>query len=371
MKEKLKQIQQHLQNAPALLANKKVAAGFDGFVDSIVKVVNYKSHDAGTVFFRTISEFGSYISSKSGSGFSLESEELVQKIGGNMPIMANALAGMGVGVHCVGAFGVPNIAPAFTGMHTNCNLHSFTNPGFTNAMEFADGKIMLAQMTDLNHSDWNTIKQTIGIEDLTEIFTSADLICLVNWSELDHSNHMWQGLLDDVLADKTTQHPQQFFFDLSDCSKRRVEAISLAIKLIERFGTYGKVMLSLNRNEANILYKTFVNDTPPADLQTTGNELFAQLNIGTLIIHNSKISVAWDAGGIYVNEPVFIAEPKISTGAGDNFNAGYCMGKLLGLDVEASLMMANTTSNIYMNTGVSPGIEALSLYFSKKIIASL
>jgi hypothetical protein len=249
-------------------------------------------------------------------------------------------------------------------MHANCNLHSFTNPGFTTAMEFADGKIMLAQMTDLNHSDWNTIKQSIGLERLTEIFTSADLICLVNWSELDHSNKIWQGLLNDVLADNTIQQDQQFFFDLSDCSKRHAEAISSAIKLIEQFGTYGKVTLSLNRNEANILYNTFFNNAPPADLQATGNKLFTRLNIDTLIIHNSKISVAWDSDGVYINEPVFITEPKISTGAGDNFNAGYCMGKLLGLDVEASLMMANATSNIYINTGESPGVEALAVYFS-------
>jgi sugar/nucleoside kinase (ribokinase family) len=167
-----------------------------------------------------------------------------------------------------------------------------------------------------------------------------------------------------VLANKTIQQDQQFFFDLSDCSKRRAEAISSAIKLIEQFGNYGKVTLSLNRNEANILYNTFFNDTPPADLQATGNKLFTRLNIDTLIIHNSKISVAWDSDGVYVNEPIFIAEPKISTGAGDNFNAGYCMGKLLGLDVEASLMMANATSNIYINTGESPGIEALSSYFN-------
>ncbi|WP_162499867.1 PfkB family carbohydrate kinase [Mucilaginibacter terrigena] len=365
MTEKAKQIQQCLQNAPSLLAGKKAAAGFDGFVDSIVKVVNYKTDDAGIVFFRTISEFGSYISGKSGSGFSLESEELVQKLGGNMPIMANALAGMGIGVNCVGAFGVPHFAPAFTGMHANCNLYSFTNPGFTTAMEFTDGKIMLAQMTDLNHADWATIKQTIGIENLKAVFGTADLICLVNWSELDHSNSMWQGLLCDVLNNSTIKQSQQFFFDLSDCSKRSAEAITSAIKLIEQFGAYGKVTLSLNRNEANILYKTLIGDAPPADLQAIGNKLFTVLNISTLIIHNSKISIAWDGNGTHINEPDFIANPKISTGAGDNFNAGYCIAVLLGLDAEAALMMANATSNIYMNSGDSPGLDALSEYFSK------
>ncbi len=362
MDEKLQHIQQALQNASTLLCGKKIAAGFDGFVDSIVKVVNYKN-DYGTVFFRTISEFGTYISSKSGSGFSLESEELIQKLGGNMPIMANALAGMGIGVNCVGAFGVPNVVPAFTGMHVNCELHSYTNPGFTTAMEFADGKIMLAQMTDLNHANWDTIKQTVGLDKLTAIFTHTDLICLVNWSELDHSNSMWQGLLDDVFTG-TQSTQKQFFFDLSDCSKRSAGAITSAIKLIKQFGTYGQVTLSLNRNEANILYRTFIDDVLPEDMQSIGEKLFAALKIDTLVIHNSKISIAWDNNGTYINEPTLITDPKISTGAGDNFNAGYCLAVLLGLDAEAALMMANSTSNIYMNTGKSPGITELAAYFS-------
>ena len=370
MKDKLKQIHQRLQAAPALLAFKKVAAGFDGFVDSIVKVVNYKTQGQSPVYFRTIDEFGKYISGKSGSGFSLESEELVQKLGGNMPIMANAMAQMGTTVDCVGAFGIPTIAPAFAGMHHNCKLHSFANPGFTTAMEFADGKIMLAQMTDLNHANWDTIKNTVGIDKLRNVFSNADLVCLVNWSELDHSNNIWEGLLKDVFEEGISTD-KQFFFDLSDCSKRTSGAITSAIKLIEAFGQHGKVTLSLNRNEANILYNTLVDEAPAFDLRETGNKLFTGLNIDTLIIHSSKISAAWDKGGVYESEPVFIADPRFSTGAGDNFNAGYCMGKLLGLDSDLCLILANSTSNRYITTGVSPGVEALGAYISELIIASL
>lgn len=360
MTDKLKQIYKKLQDAPILLANKKVAAGFDGFVDSIVKVVNYKTERDTPVYFRTIDEFGRYISGKSGSGFSLESEELVQKLGGNMPIMANAMAQMGTKVNCVGAFGVPTISPAFAGMNDNCTLYSFTNPGFTTAMEFADGKIMLAQMTDLNHANWDTIKNAIGLYKLHEVFDQADLICLVNWSELDHSNNIWQGLLADVLAGGKPN--KKFFFDLSDCSKRTPDAIASAIKLIQAFSQHGRVTLSLNRNEASILYKTLISDTQPSEIQITGSELSAALHIDTLIIHSSKISAAWDAQGAYLSEPIFIADPKFSTGAGDNFNAGYCMGKLLGLDTECSLIMANSVSNRYITSGVSPDVAELGDY---------
>ena len=363
MNTKIQEIRQALQNASNLLAGKKAAAGFDGFVDSVVKVVNHKN-DTGAVFFKTISEFGGYISGKSGSGFSLESEEQVQKLGGNMPIMANAMAGMGIGVDCVGALGIPNTAPAFVEMHPNCSLYSYTNPGFTTAMEFNDGKIMLAQMTDLNNSDWKTIKQVIGVDKLRQVFNNASLISLVNWSELDHSNSMWKGLMDDVLNNSIKQS-QQIFFDLSDCSKRSADAILSAIRLIEQFGNYGKVTLSLNSNEAGLLYKTVFNHIPLSDLQTTGSKLFSVLNIDTIIIHNSRISVSWDDNGIHADTPVFIAEPKISTGAGDNFNAGYCMARLLGLDAKAALMLANSTSHIYINTGKSPTIDDLFAYFSR------
>jgi len=371
MTEKLKQIHSRLQDATNLLAAKNIAAGFDGFVDSIVKIVNYKAEDTGTVFFKTIAEFGNYISGKSGSGFSLESEELLQKLGGNMPIMANAIAQMGGKVACVGAFGVPNIASAFVEMHPNCSLHSFTNPGFTNAMEFADGKIMLAQMTDLNHADWDTIKNAIGRDKLKDIFTNANLVCLVNWSELDHSNNVWEGLLDDVFAEDQNNIQRQFFFDLSDCSKRSQEAISLAIKLIKQFGKHGEVTLSLNRNEAGILHKTLTKGNESADLQATGDGLFKFLGVNILIIHTSKTSLAWDKNGSYHHQPAFIVEPKISTGAGDNFNAGFCMAQMLGLDAELSLMMANMTANCYINSGKSPDITSLSLYISELIIASL
>lgn len=370
MKDKLTAIQQGLQNAAAILATKKIAAGFDGFVDSIVKVVINKTQSGETEHFQTIMQFGDYISSKSGSGFSLESEEQQLKLGGNMPIMANAMAQMGAGVDCVGAFGLPSIHAAFADMHPSCTLHSFTNPGFTTAMEFADGKIMLAQMTDLNQAEWATIKSVIGLPKLKEIFTDAGLICLVNWSEPDHSNNMWQGLLDEVFQGAKSRQ-RHFFFDLSDCSKRSAEAITTALGLIKQFGKHGHATLSLNRNEAGILYKKLNNADIPSDLQAIGDALFPQLSLGTLIIHTSKISLAWDASGTYSDTPVFIANPTISTGAGDNFNAGFCIGQLLGLDAGAALILANSSSNCYIKTGQSPTLTVLGHYISGLISASL
>jgi hypothetical protein len=371
MKDKLLLIQERVQSAASTLATKKVAAGFDGFVDSIVKVVNTKTERGDTEHFQTIKQFGDYISAKSGSGFSLESEEQLLKLGGNMPITANAMAQMGLEIDCVGAFGLPSPHPAFAGMHPSCALHSFTNPGFTTAMEFTDGKIMLAQMTDLNHADWEVIKSAIGLQKLKNIFSYADQICLVNWSELDHSNNIWQGLIDEVFPGAIAKTDRQFFIDLSDCSKRSAQSITFALDLIEQFSGHGKVTLSLNRNEAGILYKILTEEEIPAELQAIGKALFPKLQVATLIIHTSKMSLAWDAAGFYSNQPVFIANPTISTGAGDNFNAGFCIGQLLGLDTETSLILANSSSNCYIKTGESPTLKALDDHISQLISSSL
>jgi hypothetical protein len=362
----LAQLHDLLEHAAEKLVAKKVMAGLDGFVDSIVQVVNYKTEGSEPEFFQTIEAFGNYIVSKKGSGFSLESEERFQKLGGNMPIMANAMGYLGIQVDCIGAFGVPLTVPVFSEMHSNCKLYSFTNPGLTTAIEFTDGKMMLAQMTDLNHADWFTIKQALSLEKIVAVFQESEMLCLVNWSELDHSNEIWAGILQEVvLPEKQASIKKQFFFDLSDCSKRSEAAITTALSLMKEFNRYGGVTLSLNRNEAGILYKTCFKEIADNDWKANGERLFEQLTIDTLIIHSAKSSMAWDQEGFYVSEPVFIANPILSTGAGDNFNAGYCIGRLLGGSTGASIELANIVSNLYMSTGQSPDMNRVKAYISQ------
>ena len=369
MKEKLRQILKSLEEAHLLLANKKVTAGFDGCIDSVVKVIEYKTEDGKPQYFELIEQFGNYIANKKGGGFSLETEEMLQKIGGNMPIMANAMGRLGVNVNCVGAFGIPAIALAFKVMDSRCTLHSYCNPGFTTAMEFFDGKFMLAEMKDLNNSDWGTIKKVIGLATLKEVFLTSQLICLLNWSEVFGSGEIWEGLLEEILISAhDDQLKKHFFFDLSDCSARSLSDIHNAVTLIKKFNTIGTVTLSLNTNEASIIYKTVLSKPVPKSIDTIGINLFTVLNINTLIIHSSKMSQLWDTSGTYSNQPDLISNPRISTGAGDNFNAGFCIGTMIGLQPGSSLILANIVSNIYMLDGESPDLNTLKNHVANLLI---
>jgi len=48
-----------------------------------------------------------------------------------------------------------------------------------------------------------------------------------------------------------------------------------------------------------------------------------------------------------------------STGAGDHFNAGFVVGRLLGLGVAHSLQLAVAASGFYVRHAVSPNREQL------------
>jgi hypothetical protein len=348
-----------IKNRAHQLSAKSVTLGFDGFIDSVVKVIRYKDHESAVSYFETPNAFGEYIVAKGDKNLSIELETLTTKLGGNMPIMANAIAHLGPRVSCVGPLGYPNIHPVFREMSSNCQLYSFANPGLSKVLEFKNGKIMLAEMGELNYIEWNFLKEKIGIKTLLELFTTSDLISILNWSELDNSTAIWKGLLADILPGSIPSKRPIGFFDLSDCSKRPESAIHEAMDLLNAFSEYWDVMLSLNLNEAAIVHSVLTQQKGKAEnVEKMCEEIFAKLNIHTVIIHSSKQAVARDSS-LNKRKTAFLKAPMISSGSGDNFNAGFCVGKLLNLETGMSLALGHAASSLYMQSANSPTVAKL------------
>jgi hypothetical protein len=84
------------------------------------------------------------------------------------------------------------------------------------------------------------------------------------------------------------------------------------------------------------------------------------LSLHTLVVHPVTYALAVSGGKASVVEGPHVAAPLITTGAGDHFNAGFCLGQLLGLDIPSSVLTGVSTSGFYVRTARSPSVIDLA-----------
>ncbi len=342
---------EHLTALTSSPLPKNVVAGFDGYVDSILRVS--RSHDT---FFSTMGEFGRYIEGKAKKSCSLELKRVTEKIGGNMPIFSQALAKLGTPVNCIGAMGYPDILPLFRAMDSNCHLISVSEPGRCQALEFDDGKLMLASNEEIEQLNYSVLLQRAGKDNLFSLFNSSDMIVLLNWSELQGSLSIWKGLEEEIfpyLSDKK----RLAFIDLSDCSCRSPEEIREASSLMRRFASQFDLTVSMNRNEAERVAEA--ENISYGSIEALASQLYTRLHCSRLVIHLLDCSCYVSDGQVRHRKNFHIPHPVISTGGGDNFNAGFALGLLHGLSCGDCVDLAHSVSGFYVSHGYSPSVEDL------------
>jgi hypothetical protein len=278
LKNKLEQLHQQKVTFNAL-------AGFDGFIDSIQKVVK-KKRSARDEYFTSITEFANYLNSLAGKSGQVELITEKTKMGGNAPIMSNALARLNVKATCVGAMGFPEINPVFSTMHSSCQKISVASPGISNAFEFGDGKLIFSELDKLFDYDWNHIAKNGGLNKIRKAAQDAQLVALVDWVNLPRATSIWQ-LFHDKIVKHSGRKDYYFIFDLCDPSKKSTQEINEVIDLISSFSYYGNVTLGLNENETNKIWMALTGypETQIPSLEIAGRFIYQAMNIDTLLIH--------------------------------------------------------------------------------------
>jgi sugar/nucleoside kinase (ribokinase family) len=102
------------------------------------------------------------------------------------------------------------------------------------------------------------------------------------------------------------------------------------------------------------------NDHSPDGLLRLSGEIRSRVPVETIVIHPTAYALASGPDGTALMHGPFTPKPKITTGAGDHFNSGFCLGKLLGFATEICLLTGVTTSGFYVRTGQSPAINDLN-----------
>lgn len=353
-----------LRAGQPLLAQQSAVLGFDGFVDEIVRIVDKRESLQEYSVISTMNDLAVRIAESAGKSTNLELVVQKMKLGGNGPIMANALAALGLPLTYIGMLGYPALHAVFQELAKRARVISIANPGHTDALEFDDGKLMLGKLEPLAELTWECLQERVGLQQLAALLQQARLLGFLNWTMIPFMSDIWRNLLREVFPQIARAATRPFaFFDLADPEKRLAADIEEALGLLTQFEAHVAVILGLNEKESHELAGVIQLPAPdhrPESLRELAAAMRARLGISCVVIHPRAFAVAAEKEATAFVPGPFDPKPLISTGAGDHFNAGFCLGKLLDLSLQESLLAGVCTSGYYVRTAVSPTVEQLA-----------
>jgi hypothetical protein len=352
-----------LRAAGKQISGKRVVAGFDAFVDQIVQIVGERQSLEHFTPVPTIADFAGLIARAAGRS-SLR-EFVVQSLdpGGCAVNLGDGIASLGVGLDFFGTLGLPAHA-AFTDFAAKC--HSCTpwsiDPGFTMAMEFQDGKYMLSSVSCLADLTPDALRAFLTDGTFQQACAEAELIALTNWTLFPHMTDCWRVLQDEVFS--CLPNRPWFFLDLVDPRSRGEAEIRAMLPVLSRFENFGRCVLGGNLNEANVLATLLGLETVREEGSAIADlceSLRCKLGISEVAIHCiAGAAVAAEDGQVWVNGP-YTPCPRKSTGAGDRYNAGYCLGRLLDLPPRERCLTGSAASGFFVRNARSASLAEAAL----------
>jgi sugar/nucleoside kinase (ribokinase family) len=330
----------------------RVVTGFDGFVDEMISVVGERrSLDAFTPV-PDIATFGGLISSAAGHSSLREIVVTDVHPGGCAVNLADGLASLGVQVDCFATLGEP-VHSAFREIEKKCHgFHSWgREPGRTLAFEFADGKLMFSAVRQLAEFTPEKVREFLADGTYEAACGKAQVIALTDWTLYPHMTGVWRLLQREVFS-KLGNRPE-FLIDLVDPSSRSASDVVEMAGILCEFEQSGSLTLGLNGNEANILCRLHGISHPspeatPEETLAQAGALRKRLGISRVIIHRLRYAVSSDANEEIVQSGPHCPNPKKSTGAGDRFNAGVCLGLALGCRSADCLVLGCATAGFFV-----------------------
>lgn len=345
------------------LGSLKAMLGFDGTVDVICKPVESRQGTGDQYLaFSKMRDFGQRIVDADGKSAMVEIIVDQEKIGGNGPIMANALAASSVRVDYIGPLGTPELHQVYDTFAKRIKVHSINQPAVTQALEFSNGKLMLSSVSSYEEITASTLDSILGKDTMAALIQQSQLCCQLNWTCLPGLESILSWYLETLLPVVGPSDDRIFFFDLADPSMRSDEDILRVLQLIRGFEEFGNVTLGMNLNEAQQVCRTLEIPEPGSEHTSLCKALEAvreKLGIHTAMAHPTDFAACATADGSWAVKGPHTKTPLITTGAGDHLNAGFCLAQLLGFSPEGSLKLGVLYSGYYVRKAKPPALAEI------------
>ena len=182
---------EQLEQIPALL-------GFDGFIDTILHVVDTRKSASEYTRVKTIDVFSQKIAAAAGKSTNIELVQQAIKLGGNGPIMANALCAFGVPMTYCGLTGYPNVNEVFREFSRQARLLPLADPALTDAIEFDDGKLIVGKHATVAQVSYENILERVGEDIWRDSWDRARFVGMENWTMLPYLTDLWKKIQADI-----------------------------------------------------------------------------------------------------------------------------------------------------------------------------
>jgi sugar/nucleoside kinase (ribokinase family) len=223
---------------------------------------------------------------------------------------------------------------------------------------------MLNKTQSINSVNWDSLVSRVGLERFIELARQSTLIGMVNWTMLNFMSSIWRNMIEHVLP-RLDRKGKMLFVDLADPQRRAVVDLCDALNLLARMQEHVDVTLAMNFTEsaqvAQALDLPALPDEPQAII-AQAQAIRHKLNLACVAIHPRHGAAAASAHEQAWFDGPFVHQPRISTGAGDHFNAGFCLGFLAGLNLEERLCAGVSTSGYYVRMAQSPSAAELAAF---------
>jgi len=338
-----------------------VLAGFDAFVDNIQYVVAERMDAEHYRRLEAMMDFAGFVQKASGKSGNLEVVTQQKKAGGNAPLFSVCSSTLGAAVTTIAPVG-DVVLPVFREAAPQVNWISIGEPGFTNALEFVDGKIMLGNIGGVGGIGWDTLRKKIGDQQYFSLIAQSKLVMFGNWTML-----LGMG---DIIAETADNLPANFsgmfFIDLADPRKRSREDLSHALAQLAWLALKARVVLGLNLSEAeqvcDVLKISAQLGDEPTQLENAAKAIVTKLGFAGVVIHATHYAAGF--GGDLASSVAgpYCAQPLITTGAGDHFNGGFATALAVGFSWEESLLCGVMCSGYYVRNAKAPTPVELALF---------
>ncbi|WEL29939.1 hypothetical protein [Haloferax volcanii] len=350
------------ESLPERVDGGRVLFGFDGYIDRVREFVSERQSADTYERVPTLDAFADRVNDSVEAESSLTFEWIQDGVrtGGHVSHLARAFDRMGFEPGVVGCLGDPVEEP-FVEEFGHLPLETLGSPGYTDAVEFGDGKLMLTEIGALMTLDWAGIESRVGFDRLAELVDGAELVGMGYWSEMPELPDVARGLREELWP-TLSDPPETLLLDPGDLRKREPDVVAAGVEQVSALDDAVRVVVSANRYETRYLAR--LAGVESDDFGRESQAAFDHLGVSRFAGHGIEEAHLVDEAGTATVGVPRTDDPVLTTSSGDHFNAGLALAHVLDLGRAESLVVGNAVAGHFVRTGSPPTYDELRAFAS-------